>query len=69
MCIDHQQKATFVRNMGKLKNLPLLKTTINMHVMSTKVTEWLITIQLVGEYGSGQKKKIIFSPLGPNYME
>jgi len=55
--------------MGKLKNLPLLKTTINMHVMSTKVTEWLITIQLVGEYGSGQKKKIIFSPLGPNYME
>jgi len=52
---DHQQKVTFVTNMGKLKNLSLLQTTIITWVMSTAGTEWLIPIHLVRDQGGGQK--------------
>jgi hypothetical protein len=58
--------ASFVTNMGKLKNLSLLQTTISTWTLSTK-TEWLIAVWLVREHESGQK--IIFIPLGPNYTE
>jgi len=42
-------------DMGKLKNLSLLETAISTWSMSTKGTEHLTTIQLVGGCGSGQK--------------
>jgi hypothetical protein len=36
---NHQQKATSVMNMGELKNLPLLKTTVDIWAMLIKGTE------------------------------
>jgi hypothetical protein len=46
MYIDHQQKATLVNNMGKLRKLSVLKTTIGMWAMTAKGTEWQIAVQL-----------------------
>jgi len=58
MCINYQQKATFVRNMGKLRNLLVFEDT---WTKLTKGTEWLIAIQLVIEHRSRQKKYLSLS--------
>lgn len=65
ICINYQQKATTVINMGKFRNMSLLKTTIDTWLMWTNETEWL-TIQSAREYGSGRKKTNYFSSLGLN---
>jgi hypothetical protein len=52
MCVDHQQKAAYMRSIGKLKNLSLLKTTVNTWATSAKGTEQLIAIHLLGEHGN-----------------
>jgi hypothetical protein len=49
MCINHQRRATSVKNTGALINLPLLKTTVATWAALTNGTEWLIAIQLVTE--------------------
>jgi hypothetical protein len=43
-----------VMNMEELINLPFMKTTVGTWATLTKGTEWLMAIQLVTEYGSGQ---------------
>jgi len=53
ICTDHQQKATLVTNIAKLKSMSLMKTMVSIWAMSTQVTEWLIVIQLVTKHGSG----------------
>jgi hypothetical protein len=63
ICINHQQKATFVTNFRKIKNLSLLKTTVSTCSTLTKVTKRLTAIQLVGEYevwreeGGGERER------------
>jgi hypothetical protein len=42
-------------NKRKLKNMSLLQTIIGTWAMSRKRIEQLIAVQLVGDYGSGQK--------------
>jgi hypothetical protein len=62
----HQQKATSVITVGQLINLPLLKTAVSTFAMSTKWTEWLIAIQLVGDMAV---QKNYFSLVGSNNTE
>jgi hypothetical protein len=57
MCINQQQNVTSVMNMRQLLNLPLLKTTVGTWATSTKVTEWIIAIQLHREHGSAVAAK------------
>jgi hypothetical protein len=59
--IHRSPVAAFVREMGKLKYLSLLKATVGTWAMSTKGTEWIIAIQLVGGHGSGQKNYFFIS--------
>jgi hypothetical protein len=47
-------------NMGKLRNLSLLKTTVGPWAMITKGTECLTDIQLIGEHASEQKNYFSF---------
>jgi hypothetical protein len=47
--------------------MSLSKTKVDAWATSTKGTEWLTVVQLVGEHGCGQN--IIFPVLGPNCVE
>jgi len=47
-CTDCQQKATFERNMGNLKNQSPIKSIVSTQATLSNRTEWLTATQLVG---------------------